>query len=154
MRRMPPVLTGLLVVILVCGGGCNRSDQGGLPLLRPSPVFAPAPPPEPPPPPPPVRVIALGEEVTATYAGADVAFELTAPASGTLVATLSWDAWGTDSLLELVIDGIRFRFTEPDFSPIVGRASVTAGTRSSLVVELAGTGMEVDVPFVLKTWME
>ena len=149
---MKPLAVSLMILVTQCA--CDRSSQRGLPLPRPSPAVVPAPAPPPTLPPAPVRAITVGEEVTATYVGADLAFDLTAPASGTLVATLSWDAWGTDSLLELVIGGIRFRSTEPEFSPIVGRALVTAGTRHSLVVELVGTGMEVDVPFVIKTWME
>ena len=153
---MKPLAVSLMILVTQCA--CDRSTQRGLPLPRPSPAVVPAPSPPPtlPPAPPPVptRAIAVGEEVTGTFTGASHTFELTATASGTLVARLAWGPSPTGSLLALKLANRKFDPTPPDWSPVVGRMPVAGGQRYSVVVEGFGTDEWFDDPFVLKTWME
>lgn len=148
----------LLTLVLAVGAGCERSpDRTFFPTARPSPPIAPAPGPPPALPKPVVRAIAVGDEVTDTFTGTDLFFEVVAPADGTLVGELSWDPFRTESALALMLADVRFAPDLHDWnrwSPIVGRVPVVAGGRYSIIVSRGETWSEYDDPFVLKTWME
>lgn len=138
----------LCCVLTLTVAGCDAGPDRPSPLPIPSVVVAPPPAPQP----VATRVIAVGEEVTGTFTGLSHAFELKAPASGTLVAQLAWAP--VTSLLALKLADRRFDPTPPDWSPIVGRMSVASGQSYSVIVEGLGTDEWFDDPFVLKTWME
>jgi hypothetical protein len=86
--------------------------------------------------------------------GSKLAYDLTVPSSGTLVARLTWDPLLTDSFLMLTIGSTDFRAAEPDWSPIVGRISAVAGETYRLTISRGGTGHYYDDPFVLTTSLE
>jgi hypothetical protein len=132
-------------------------DTGsGLRLPRPTAIGqqAPLPPPPPAPPPGPATPISLGQEVRANFVGSTLAFELTAPSNGTLVARLTWDPWSHGSLLILTMASTQLRGVDPHWSPIVGKIEVAAGQVYRLTVSKGGTDMWYDEAFVLTTSME
>jgi len=146
------VMFGLLLTAAACDGGPDRRVP--LPAM-PTPIPEPAPPPPPPPPPPPViRSIALGEEVKDVFRGSERTFELTAPASGVLVARLSWDVWFNGSLLVLRLGEAEFKGSPPDWAPVIGRLQVKTGQTYRLTVSEGGTDWFYDDPFVLTTSLE
>jgi hypothetical protein len=81
-------------------------------------------------------------------------YELTAPASGTLVATLTWDPVATDNILMLKIDDTEFRPQASPWSPVTARVPVVSGQRYSLAVGLVGTGEAGEGPYTLTTKIE
>jgi hypothetical protein len=114
-----------------------------------------------------VREIAVGEEVlgdiggatatcttTGTWPVACVYYTLTAPATGTLKATLTWDVYRTSVLLILRLEETDFRPVPPSWSPVEGRMPVIAGARYRLYVGLGGADGDPVGPFVLKTAIE
>ena len=162
-------VTGVLiaaVVAVACGG-----DSNGFHLpVRPTPTPASAP--APPPPvivtqPTDVREIAVGEVVTgdiniayqtcATNGPWPIPcrfYELTAPATGTPVATVTWDPVATDNLLLLKMEQTEIQPAPPAWSPVVGRLAVVSGHTYSLAVGLAGTGSGAGGPYTLTTKVE
>jgi hypothetical protein len=79
-------------------------------------------------------------------------FLVTATASATLVATLTWDVAFTDMILLLRIGETDF-FSERPWSPHVVRVKTVAGQQYRIGVGLAGTGWEGG-PFTLTTHVE
>ena len=146
------VMFGLLLTAAACDGGPDRR----VPLpATPTLIPEPAPTPSPSPPPPPViRSIALGEEVKDVFLGSERIFELTAPASGVLVARLNWDVWYNGSLLVLGLGEAKFKGSPPAWAPVIGRLQVTSGQTYRLTVSEGGTDWFYDDPFVLTTSME
>jgi hypothetical protein len=93
------------------------------------------------PPPPPVTAtpITLGQEVKSTFAGSDVAFELTVPSGGMLVARLTWDVWLHGSLLVLTVGDTQVKPVDPEWSPVIARIPVAAGQTYRLTITGGGT---------------
>jgi len=81
-------------------------------------------------------------------------YALTAPADGTLTATLTWDPVATDNILLLRMEDTNFDPTAAPWSPVVGQLQVVAGRRYSLEVGLAGTGSDGTGPYVLTTTLK
>jgi hypothetical protein len=102
------------------------------------------------------REIALGEVVQDRINDALTRhdYQLTAPATGTLVARLSWDVWSLGTLLKLMLDRAEFRPIPPEWSPVTGRLPVVAGHRYRLTVSLAGADWIPDDRFTLITTIE
>ena len=98
--------------------------------------------------------ISIGQEVTGAFQGADIAYELTAPADGRLVASLSWDPWFNETLLTLRIGDTEYKPSGPSWSPVVGTWTVTAGQTYRLIVGAGGTGWAYQDAFVLTTRLE
>jgi hypothetical protein len=96
----------------------------------------------------------IGEDAKGTFTGSPLRYGLTAPADGSLVVTLTWDVWYTDSLLTLSIGSSEYKPTPPAWSPLQLRSPVTAGQTYELFVGPGGTGWWYDVPFVLTTRLE
>lgn len=145
-----------LTALLCLAGLVAACDMGHSPRLpRPTPV-RPPPPTTPDPPPEPVQAtpISLGQVVQGRFVGSRLAYELTAPSSGTLVARLIWDPFLTGSLLRLTVGTTEFTSAEPNFAPIVGRIPVTAGETYRLTILPGGTDHAYDEPFVLTTSLE
>jgi len=164
---MKPRVTGVAVAAVIavaCGG---NGDGFHLPA-RPTPPVSEAPPP----PvvvtqPTDVRAIAVGEVVTediniahqtcATNGPWPIPcrfYELTAPATGTLVATVTWDPVATDNLLLLKMEQTVIQPAPPAWSPVMGRLAVVSGHNYSLAVGLAGTGSDAGGPYTLTTKIE
>lgn len=109
-----------------------------------------------PPPPAPVfpRAISVGDEVTDTFLGAELAFELTAPRDGTLVATVKWDVSYNGTLLVLVLQGTEFKPVPPQWSPVSGKLKVVAGQTYRLGIKPGGSDWFYNDRFVLVTAIE
>jgi hypothetical protein len=86
--------------------------------------------------------------------GARLAYELSVPSGGTLVARLTWDPFLTGASLILTIGSTEFRPAEPNWSPIVGRIPAAAGETYRLTISPGGTDHDYNVPFVLTTSLE
>ncbi len=140
----------LCVMPLVAACEYGRPEPLRLPT-QPA-VSLPAPPPPSPPSPAIPRQIFVGEEVSYTFVGGEIAFVVTAPRDGTLVATLNWDV--RDSLLVLVMQGIEFKPVPPQWSPVAGRLKVVAGQTYRLSITPGGTDWWYDDKFVLTTILE
>ena len=80
-------------------------------------------------------------------------FLVTAPASGTLVAKVTWDVDYTGMLLMLRMGETDFPPTGRPWSPHVGRMKTVAGQQYRVAVGLAGSDW-FGGPFVLTTSME
>jgi hypothetical protein len=155
------VCAAWMVSMLGCHGD---TEQLRLPT-QPSPVpVAPAPAPTPT---PTVREIAVGEEVRDDIGDARIPctasgpwpvpclyYAVTAPTSGTLKATVTWDPVQTSVLLLLRLEKTDFPPAGPGWSPVVGRIPVVAGHRYRLEVGMAGADWEPVGPFVLTTAVE
>jgi len=147
MKRLATVPC-FVVLAWACG-----ADHGGLPQwAEPSPVPSADPLPDPPPPSPAtaVQVISVGEEINDVLLGSDRIFELTAPASGVLVAELSWDPWVNVASLGLQLGEALFG----GWGLIIGRLQVTSGETYRLTVIRGGTEWFHHDPFVLTTSLE
>ena len=139
-------------IALLAAASCSRGDVSPIAPLTPS-VRVPPPPPPPAPPAPPVTQIILGAQVQGVLAGhgAENRFELTASATGTLVARVLWEG---QALIAFGVDG---RWVAQDSSsPLVARAEVTKGETYLLVV---ADGAPWDyggfvVPYVLRTTID
>jgi hypothetical protein len=154
---------GWMLPMLGCHGDNEPVSFPG--PTQPSPVpAAPAPAPTPT---PTVRDIAVGEEVRDDIGGASIPctttnswpvpclyYTLTAPTTGTLKATLTWDPIQTSVLLLLRLEETDFPPAGPGWSPVVGRMPVVAGHRYRLEVGMAGADWEPVGPFVLTTVVE
>ena len=143
----------LLVSLLVCATACEHGrDLPVIPTQPTVPVTSP-PPPAPPAPTSP-RIIMVGEEVKTTFTGSVLAFDLTAPRAGTLIATVTWDPWYNESLLVLSVQGTDFKPAPPAWSPVSGKLQVVAGETYRLEIKPGGTGWWYNDAFVLTTSME
>jgi hypothetical protein len=80
-------------------------------------------------------------------------YQLTAPAAGTLLVTLSWDPDYTGMALLLKIDEEQFGRGGPPWSPVAARVKVVAGRTYRLVVGLGGSDL-LWGPFQLTTTLE
>jgi hypothetical protein len=99
----------------------------------------------------PAPTITVGANVTATLSahGAAHVYELTAPATGTLVASVSW----TRDLGPLQLNMADTMFTT---DPLVGRIPVTAGSKYRVMVS-DGAPWDYDalsLPYTLSTTVE
>jgi len=160
-------ITARLAAVL-CSGVISATNCGGsneafhLPPHQTPIAQAPAPPPS-----PTVREISVGEVINddirtafppcTTLDGFPVQchyYALTAPADGTLTATLTWDPVATDNILLLRMEDTNFDPTAAPWSPVVGQLQVVAGRRYSLEVGLAGTGSDGTGPYVLTTTLK
>jgi hypothetical protein len=139
----------LMCLVAACDG------KESFPRLPESPTV-PQPVPAPPSPPPPSTPtpITLGQEVKSKFAGRDVAFELTAPAGGMLVARLTWDVWLHGSLLVLTVGDMQVKPVDPEWSPVIARIPVAAGQTYRLTITGGGTDWYYDEAFVLTTAIE
>jgi hypothetical protein len=106
------------------------------------------------------REVSLGERIEGVFGdGVDIHppdqyFFLTAPRTGTLTATLSWDPLLTGSLLKLVVDDRVGSPAPQGWSPVVLRVPVTVAARYRMAVGLAGADWLPKDPFVLTTSLE
>jgi hypothetical protein len=107
-----------------------------------------------PPPPPLVREITVGEKVEDRFWKPEHRFALTAPRSGTLTISLSWNPYELGTLLKINVEGQEFLPRPPDWSPVVGKLRVEAGNRYEVIVGLAGADWIPNDPFVLTTSLE
>lgn len=146
----PTFLLCLLPLMAACDSG--RSEPLRLPTEHSvsPPVLAPVPAPVPVVP----RGISVGEEVTDTFLGTELAFELTAPRDGTLVATVNWDVWYNGTLLVLVLQGTEFKPVPPHWSPVSGNLQVVAGQTYRLAIKPGGSDWFYNDRFVLVTAIE
>ena len=142
----------LTFLLLAMGLAAACESDGPRRLIQPTPIPEPSPGTPLPPPAGSVTPIALGQEVKATFVGLNLAFELTTPSNGTLVARLSWTP--DVSLLRLWLGTAEFRPVDPAWSPVVGRIPVAAGQTYRLIVSGGGTDWEYNDPFILTTVLE
>jgi hypothetical protein len=153
-------LTAVMCVATIAASDCGGGEPVRLPS-QPSPTSAAAPPA---PTTPTVRDIGVGEVINDDIRGAWSActsingfpvqclyYALTAPAAGTLTATLSWNPEVDGNLLLLRMEETDFPPVAAPWSPIVGQLRVVAGQRYRLEVGLAGTDLLGQGPFVLTT---
>ena len=96
----------------------------------------------------------MGEEVTDTFLGAELAFEVTAARDGTLVATVNWDVSYNGTLLVLVLQGTEFKPVPPQWSPVSGKLKVVAGQTYRLESKPGGSDWFYNDRFVLTTAIE
>ena len=96
----------------------------------------------------------MGEEVKDMFLGAELAFEVTAPRDGTLVATVNWDVWYNGTLLVLVVQGTEFKPVPPQWSPVSGNFRVVAGQTYRLAIKPGGTDWWYNDRFVMITALE
>lgn len=156
----------ILPFFLLLTVACDWKSPGPAPSFAPQPLAqpSPAPPPQPPQPAPPivasVREITVGESIEGVYGDGrsntpvEHHFVLTAPQSGTATITLTWDPWWAGTLLKLTADGQAFLGAAPNWSPVVARIRVEAGTRYLVVVTLQGADWFPEDPFVLTTALD
>jgi hypothetical protein len=146
------MMTRLTVLLLVTFAAACRGD----PILAPAPSSTPQ---QYTPPSPPtvssVRDVMVGERVEDVFGDGltihpgEHHFFVTAPSSGTLVVTLSWNPLELGTLLMLKLDDRVYMPTRPGWSPVVGRLRVEAGKRYLIAVGLAGADWLPQDPFVL-----
>jgi hypothetical protein len=154
MRRAAGLLS-LLIVASACGSGTSMPPTPVVPPVAPTPT--PAPSPVPPPPPQTGRVIAVGDTIadTLTEHGTERVYVLTAPADGTLMVRLTWEAHR--GLLEIRIGSALFAASPPDWvPPVVARLAVVKG-QTYLVRIIDGAPWDYDVldlPFSAATAIE
>jgi hypothetical protein len=146
--------TALCLALLT--SGCGDSS---LPLPSPGNPTGPSvqPPPLPPEPVPRlVGEIKVGDTVAGRISASDalIAYDLTVPTTGTLVARLTWDVNWTGTLLRMMLDQTRFPPSGPGWPPLVGRLPVTSGQRYRLTIAIAGSDWIPDDPFELTTAVE
>ena len=146
------------VIVLLCLSGllgaCELDNKDRRPLPRPT--IVPQPPAGGDPPPTPISAtpISPGQAVQGRFVGSRLAYELTVPSSGTLVARLTWEPFVTSAFLRLTIGSTEFIPVEPAFSPIIGSIPVSAEETYRLIISPGGTDHDYDVPFVLTTSLE
>jgi hypothetical protein len=155
----------ILCAAAIMVSACDRGTSLGHPTQPspPAPTQAPAPPP---PVRPLVREIQLNEVVEEdierrgiecmTRQGFTVPcrqYQLTAPAGGTLLVTLSWDFDYTGMALMLKIGEEQFWRGSPEWSPVEARVKVVAGRTYALAVGLSGSDLFWG-PFQLTTSLE
>jgi hypothetical protein len=111
-------------------------------------------------------VIVVGTELTDTFRrgsgwGIPLTYRLIAPSNGTLAARLSWTVWGNgaptgSARFLLAIGDMQFEASDPNWSPVVGRVTVSAGQTYLVRIDEAYDQYEVnfDTPFGLTTAVE
>ena len=152
---MKHLSTLLGIVVLAAACGSDSSSVVRTPTAPPPPAAAPTPPAPPAPPGPlgPATRITVGQEVKATLKdhGAEHTFELTAPATGTLITRITWQG---GELLELWTANVPL--AQSSESPMRGRLAVLAGETYRLTLA-DGARWDYDdftVPYVLTTSIE
>jgi hypothetical protein len=142
----------VIVVFTVLTASC-RGGSDSIPT-SPSTVVAPPRPSVPVPTPVFVREVAIGERVAGRYQGGELLFTLTAPRTGMLTVSLSWDPWYLGTLLKLRVSNREFLPARPEYTPITALVEVTQGRRYDIVVGLAGADWIPDDPFVITTALQ
>ena len=108
-------------------------------------------------PPPPAQAMGSFAEIRDTYLAGNKSYSVTAPADGTLVGRLEWNAVGRDAArLGLALGSTWFLPSPPAWSPVVGRMPVQAGQtcRVDVAESFAVWDYFFDVPFVVTFAME
>jgi hypothetical protein len=145
----------LLLLTTACGGESPLPQPSSVP---PTPQTTPLPPE-----PPffgPVRNVSVGETVEGLYGDGvtidpgEYRFYVTAPRSGTLTATLSWDPLFLGTLLKLTLAGQVAVPVGPNWSPLVAQVSVDGGQRYLIVVSMYGADWLPKDRFVLTTRLD
>jgi len=148
MFRIALVLSAAAVL-----AACDRTPE--TPILRPTPLPPAAPVSAPPAPPAPlIHTMTIGEDANGTFTGNALGYDVTSPADGWLVVTLTWDVWYNGSLLTMSIGSSEYKPTSPGWSPLQLRWPVTAGQTYRLFVGPGGTDWWYNDPFVLTTRLE
>lgn len=158
-RCQVAILLTTLLSQVGCDHGSTHSFQLPAPTTTPTGIPVPASPPVP-------QEITIGQTLTGdgrfsasctTVNGWPVPcsyYEFTAPANGSVIATLSWDPNATGNILLLRLEDTNFLAQPPAWSPIHGRLTVVAGQRYQLQVGLNGSDWDGQGPYTLSMAME
>jgi hypothetical protein len=158
-RRQIVVLSVSLLGFVACEQGSSHSFRLPTSTTTPTGVPATATPPV-------IREIVVGETITGdgrystpctTVNGFPIPcsyYGFTAPASGSFVATLTWDLNATGNILLLRIEATNFLAQPPAWSPVQGRLAVVAGQHYQFEVGLNGSDFPNEGPYTLTTAIE
>ena len=145
MRRLTALLV-LLVITAACDSRlASVPPTAATPMTPVTPLSSPMPDPT-----LAATTLTIGKELSGTFIGNPLAYEVAALSGGTLVVRLSWDpALQTSAKFLMVIgecavptwfqfkcpSAVVFRSSGPDWSPLVGRLAITPGQTYRVVVD-------------------
>ena len=144
-----PRLTALFVLLVITAACDSPRARVPVPPTAASPVT----PPSSPIPDPTLATttLTIRRELSGTFIGNPLTYEVAAPSGGTLVVRLSWDpALQTSAKFLMVIgecavptwfqfkcpSAVVFRSSGPDWSPLVGRLAIAPGQTYRVVVDV------------------